>query len=741
MQALRAALDISLRSVQQGGTEPLDSLLDKMQACLVIDGLEQLKAPGIDAVDDWITQLQASLKDTQIIVTSQADLAQAQVDHHVQLKGIEIEASEKLLSHYLRPNTPTDVYSISKLISFSDGHPLTLRITATLINYFGSSSVALNQIQLRGADLLEIQKRSSQNRLTSLKTCLSLAYDALTGDEQKLLYVVANAPGGLFSRMLDHDQTWVSDGQSAIAATRRWGLIEVRGQGEARERVHMLSPIASYAVARLREERPQEARRLVMQLAKEFALMAAVIDMHSEENSGLPNMLGRFEEELPNLLRVLDLAEGELGDAELGVMATGVCSALMRYFFVIQLGDVGSQVMLRGARIAMREGRMKSASGLLTRMVALAHRSHERIDIKPAIALLDEIEIQGRDAETRGNVALCRAAAASFGRKQGVVQAQALAAIEHFEEALASASKTVDENEGTESIENDLSSAYALLGGALLAQREYEAAANAYRKSLAMVRGQSIAVNKGQLHHQIGNCEAYLGNHSEAATRYTMAASQFYTIGMRAYLGNALGEFGNLLLEIGLDGDWPTLPNIEIIEAGVDDIAGTLEGCFGQHPFDLAACSGALRNLLGMTFLIGFSNELSPLAFPSSLQSELLPWAEQAVYDMDDVWMDELGGDAVHELKALLNLEAAVAQFERNVRNAKSEQLDIAPLAAACAGVGFWGSPRQKDNWLFVYLARRWGVPSGMLDDLKGRLARWAPDQPLLLHLRAARVS
>lgn len=138
VEALRAALEISLRGVKQAGSESLESALDKLQACLVIDGLEQLKAPGIDGFDDCITQLQARLTDTQIIVTSQADLALARIDYYVRLTGIEVAASEQILSHCLRPGTPTDASSLRELISFADGHPLTLRIQATLINYFGS---------------------------------------------------------------------------------------------------------------------------------------------------------------------------------------------------------------------------------------------------------------------------------------------------------------------------------------------------------------------------------------------------------------------------------------------------------------------------------------------------------------------------------------------------------------------------------------------------------------------------
>lgn len=717
VEALRAALEVSLRNIQQGGNGTLESVLDKLHACLVIDGLEQLKTSDIDAIDDWITHLQNRLTDTQLIVTSQVDLAIAQIDNYVRLAGIAVDAGGQILAHYLRPNTPTDASSLAELIAFADGHPLTLRLEAMLINHFGSSTITLNQIRRRGADLLEVQKRSSQNRRTSLRTCLSLAYDALENDERKLLFVVANAPGGLFSQMLEDNQDWVSDGRSAIAAVWKWGLIEGADRGEPRERVRMLSPIASYAIARWNEERPDEAKWLTMDLAQNFAVMAAVISMYSEENGGLQNMVGRFEEELPNLLRVLDLAEKHLEDSRLGLMATGICAALMRYFFVIHLGHIGSRVMLRGARIALRDGRRQSSSKLLTLTVGLAHRSQQRIDVAAALALIDEIAQKSAEPETLGNVALCRAIAGGLRDNNYIVYEQALSAIAHFEEALSSASKPSDENAGLEDIENDLSSSYGLLGGALLARRDFAEAATAYRRSLDLVRGQSVAVNVGQLHHQLGNCEAYLGNLGEAALRYTEAAKQFYAIGMREYLGNALSEFGHLLLEFGPNSDWPTIPSNEIIEAGIEDVARTIQGCFGQYPFDLSACSTALRNLFGMIVLISLSKAGNMLAFPQTLRTTLVPWAEEAAYAMDEDGVDKLGSDAVHELKALFNLEAAIAEFEGVVPHTKCSPIEIAPLASACKRLGFLGgSPRRGCDWLNVYLERRWGLSPNALN-------------------------
>ena len=309
---------------------------------------------------------------------------------------------------------------------------------------------------------------------------------------------------------------------------------------------------------------------------------------------------------------------------------------------------------------------------------------------------------------------------------------QALSAIQHFKQALSSASKSSGENADLESIENDLSFSYGLLGDALLARRDFAAATNAYRGSLDLVRGQSVAVNVGQLHHQIGNCEANLGNLAEAALRYTEAAKQFHAIGMRRYLGNALSEFGHLLLEFDAESDWPNMPSDEIIEAGVEDVSSTIEGCFGQYPFDLGACSTALRNLFGMIALISFSKKESTLAFPTSLRMELLPWAEEAVYAMDEIWWDELGSDAVHALKAVLGLEAAIAQFEHDARHSKTGPIEVAPLATACKSLGFFGGhPDRGCHWLIVYLRRRWGLAGDELNEFAARLAESTPKWPM----------
>lgn len=204
IDAMRSALEIAIHE-RTGISSDGDLLvqLDKMHACLVFDGVERLQGPALDAIDDWISDLQIRVNTTQVLVTSQVDLQRARFEREVYLHGLDDKASQCMLEHFVRPGTPIDRHSRDSLLTFADGHPLTLRLAAMLVNFFGSGRVANEQIERRGVELLEVQKQVSPDRRTSLRVCLSLAYEALDPDEKRLLFLVANAPGGLFSGWIE----------------------------------------------------------------------------------------------------------------------------------------------------------------------------------------------------------------------------------------------------------------------------------------------------------------------------------------------------------------------------------------------------------------------------------------------------------------------------------------------------------------------------------------------------------
>lgn len=739
VDAMRAALEVAIRdrtAEPPPGSDLIDQL-DVMQACLVFDGVEQLQGPALDAIDDWISDLQTRLNTTQILMTSQVDLQRARFDREIYLHGLDDEASQRMLEHFVRPGIPIDSHSRDTLVSFADGHPLTLRLTAMLVNFFGSGRSALEQIELRGVELLEVQKRSSPDRRTSLRVCLSLAYEALTPDEQRLLFLVANAPGGLFSVLIKSEHLGVVNAQSAIAGVRRWSLLQIVAPGEQNERFYMLSPIAGYVTSRWQTDAPDEAHMLTKELARHFTIMTAAIDRYSEDSTKIPHMIERFELELPNLLRVFDFAERAPEDAELSMFTRGICSALIRYFFIIRLGDAGSRLMLRGARIALRDGKLKQASVLLTQVVSLASRNEDRTQLETAMAMFCGIERKATDSEIHGNIALSRAMLARIVGDTLNSEGQAREAISHFEAALDNYAKqkinciaeTIPLD--IEGVENNLSSSHGFLGDALLARGLYSDAAASYHAALSWLRGAAIAVNDGQLHHQIGNCESCLNHHEEAARCYNVASERFHAIGMREYLSNALGELGHTILAIGNSADLPTLPSSDIIADGLSDVAADLARCYTATPFNLSACATAVRKLFGLIVLASLNDQALDLeVLAANLELELIEPAAAATNAADSD-KDML---ALYHLDTLLVLAASIVGFERGAQLNGLNDQDVEELAKLCHYQGPWGYLRRLSfEWLALYLRHRWGLEVGAGDELRAAADRAAAGAPFAL--------
>lgn len=228
ISGVRTALEAAIRdqvSTQFHG-DAIDQL-DAIHACLVLDGLEHLHGSALDAIDDWICHLQARTSTAQIFVTSQVNLQRAHFERQIFLNGIDKEASRNVLKYFVRLDSPFDNHCQDAIVTFADGHPLTLRLSAMLVNFFGSWKTACDQIKKRGVDLLKVQKRVLLDKHTSLKVCLSLAYDSLDPEEKQLLFLASNAPGGLFSSHIESGILGIKNGRTVIANIRRWSLVRI----------------------------------------------------------------------------------------------------------------------------------------------------------------------------------------------------------------------------------------------------------------------------------------------------------------------------------------------------------------------------------------------------------------------------------------------------------------------------------------------------------------------------------
>lgn len=99
---------------------------------------------------------------------------------------------------------------------------------------------------------------------------------------------------------------------------------------------------------------------------------------------------------------------------------------------------------------------------------------------------------------------------------------------------------------------------------------------------------------------------------------------------------------------------------------------------------------------------------------------------------MDEIWWDEIGSDAIHTFKELLNLDEAITQFEHEGRHLKASPIEVAPLVTACMSLGFFGGhPDRGRRWIIVYLRRRWGLVGDELNEFAARLAESSPKWPM----------
>jgi tetratricopeptide (TPR) repeat protein len=707
--ALQIALSDSVVSCERGR---IASRLDSLQACVVFDGIEQGSRTSIDDLEDFVADLVEQTSSAQFLFTSQLNLQRIPSDGTVRLRRMDRESSRRLFVASIAQVKEIDSKTEAKLLEFCEGHPLTIRLVGSLVDFFGSSKTALDRISSFGAKAVKLQKRERYDRQTSLELCLALAYKSLDPSEQRLLWLVSNSPAGMFTRHIEVPSFEIPDPRFAAAGLRRWNLVQCLGAGEPFERLYALSPVRSFADAHWRDENPDQADGLLERLVTEFAMMAAVIDRDRSSPDSISHMMHRYSQELPNLIRVIEVAWARPESAELANMAYVVCSALMRYFFLLGFSKQGTEIMHSGADLALRRGESKRASDFAIQLISLAGRSRDPESKEAAIRLYNSLAQSGASAAdplVHANLCVARAMMALDDEKPIDAEMEAKEAVAIYQSQRAETGE-----EDAEDNANDLAAALSLLGGAFLAQAMYADAKDAYGRALEIQSQQSLAVNRGQLLHQIGNCEAHIGNYEAATQCYAEAAHLFHAIGMQEYLANALGELGFVLIEH----DFEALDSklIDLIPDGFTDVANHVRRGFGDTGIsDYAERIGIVRKLFGIVVLVSFCESQESLrTFAESLKSEVISWKSAKADGSDGSKLTP-----VALLKFVLAIASDLATTE--VIGAEGEEA----LAGCIEGLAFglhrsWSWARRHlllFQWFAKYLDRRWDI-SGVTAEL-----------------------
>jgi tetratricopeptide (TPR) repeat protein len=726
LQALTAALSTADQPCTPD-TAPL--ILDEMRACVVFDGIEQGRPEGLDGLEDAIAALYRATYTTQFVSTSQVTLGRMPTSRRIWLGPLDRRSSLDLLT------SASDVRlvggnSVSELLEICDGHALTIRIASALTSHFGSPSSILQMIRRHGASVLALPGRRQHDRSTSLEVCLLLAYEALSRSERDVLWLLANAPAGLFDYHLEEDGPFkIPDSPSALAGLRRWNLVQ-RSDDAERPRAQVLSPIRIFARDRLMNDDPTRREELLRGLLVGIGLTVAAIEDRSKDPELTDYMLARYSEEMPNIRWLLTETTKRLAEPPMVRLSLGASSALMRYFFILNLADEGAAVMRQAAELAMASGLVRSAAGFTVQMIGLALRggsAESRVSAKRMLAIVEALKDLPPEAE--GDLVLSRAMLALEEGDARAAEELAMGAFGRFRQALrdAKAPTKAQEPEGgdpaptLDELHNNLAGALRITADALLAQRKHEDAARAYRHSLKHQRGASVAVNIGQIYHQLGNCEGNIGNHLDAVRCYARAARIFHAIEMRQFRSNAIGELGFALVDCSEVADHGISDDVQ--RGAFEDLELELAGCFdAERPLDPARCVEVLRKLFGSMYFATLVSRTSMLPqWSLRLANELLlPLAAQS----DDGRRNMYASFLLVQLELALKAGYLAGLAERARQGGSGEQDDfLGELLELCGTAHSWAHEAMRLlDWLAAYLSRQWGFRG----PTASRLREWA---------------
>ncbi len=690
--------------------------LDVLQACVIFDGIERAALDDIERLEDALNALYAETFNTQFVVTSQVTLHEFSAGVHLKIGRLDQCASQELLESFQAVVSAPKRDNTMSLLAFCEGHALTLRLAAALRGYYGGADQALRAINAKGIAAIKLPARKNQSPRTSLELCLQTAYDALSEDAQQLLWALSASPAGLLTHYLEEDWLKLGDPLEALAELRRWHLVEFAPVNENVTRTQVLGPIRAFATEVARKYHRSGYDAVINRLADAFQMMVAVLEVKYDDPNETPYIVERYGDELPNFLRLLELARANRADTELGSIVVSIIRAMMRYFFVKRLLEQGARVMHDAAELAVAIGKKERASGLILQLVALADRAQDIKLLRDGLALADEVERQSDGIEVHSDIAMCRGIAARGEGDYLTAEKHSREALEGYRNQLRAAIAQLDAkpNEKKErqlaidEMHNNIANALGLLGFALLAQERYVEAGEAYRHSLKHERGASVAVNRGQHLHQIGNCECHLGNFKEAVKLYIEAAGIFHFVGMEEYLSNATGELGYALLDI--DEAYP-LDGLEeaTINAALPDLAKDIGRVFDPGcPIDHSCAISIIRKTFGSIILASLTGRGHMLGnFCVALANDLLkPIAQQI--ERGERHKDERFPLSMMDVTLRLGFYAAEAERAFAEEGEIPREI-INELLRTICNAHYWAQETMRIvDWLAALLTRRW---------------------------------
>ncbi|MDM1465331.1 NB-ARC domain-containing protein [Myroides odoratimimus] len=533
--------------------DELVEVIDNENTILVFDGIETLWSYSQDKVTQLLKQLNDYANNAKIILTTQFNSLEFDTNFGI-LKlseGLNEKDSFTLLSKK-NSSIKTNDKSISKIISFSDGHPLTLHLISGLIYMIKSPTDVWKSINEAGISFIQNPNRKEQKKSTSLEVCFDLVYKTLDEKQKWLLMYLSLFPAGckvyfleilVLKESIFKSQTEL---KIAIAFLSQYNLIDFEEDYLGFDRTKILNPIQTFA----RKKTGNNSKELLhtIQLKAFHNLVIEAITLYSTYmlSDRIEYAIVRYETELPNYIFAFkkavhaaycDDCKKYSNKKEYLRIITGLSAGLYKYLFTRGKFSYGIEINMQGAKAHLELEEFDLAIEDLTQVATLNWRIGNKKKTENALLEMQKCE------ELSGK----KFATIRFVEGEILRESNPHAAIKKYEEGISICESDLDKEDNREIFKGNIANFLSEIG------RTYEKylknntiALKYYSKGYKIQKEMKDYTNMSCTSHHIGNCYSNMALFKEALDNYKEAIEGFIKYGQKQNISNSLCEIGTL---------------------------------------------------------------------------------------------------------------------------------------------------------------------------------------------------
>jgi len=557
--------------------DQLLQVINDDNAILVFDGIETLWNDFQDKVTQLLKQLNDFAENAKIIFTTQFNYLGFDTNVVV-LKlsnGLSRKASFNLLSKKNRIITIDDK-SVSELISFSDGHPLSLILISGLIYMIKSPEEVLKSIKEAGIDFIKNPNNKEQKKSTSLQLCFDLVYKGLEEKQKWLLMYLSLFPAGCKVPFLEvlvrEDSVFKSQTElkMSIAFLSQFNLIDFEEDVLGFERTTILNPIRIFARKKTGSNSKELLHNIQLEAFQNLVFEAVTLYSTYMLSDKVEYGIVRYEIELPNYLYAFKKAVHaaycdecrKYSNREKYLrIVTGFATGLYKYLFTRGKFSYGIEINKQGAKAHLELGEFDLAIDDLTQVATLNWRIGNHEETQKALLEMQRCEeLSGRKLST-----------VRFIEGEILRETNPRAAISKFEEGIAICEVDLKKDVSNQASKCNIGNILSEIG------RTYErymhdskTALEYYLKGYHIQREMKDYANMFCNSHHIGNCYADAGLFEKSLEYYREALKGFAKYGQQQYIGNSLSEIGRVRIS-NPDLDYSFLTE-DLLLMGLEDI-------------------------------------------------------------------------------------------------------------------------------------------------------------------------